>query len=168
MSVNSSPSVVTPDTQALQARVKELEAQLADKNTSQPVPQAPKDGVTLSTLKGAGAAGLAAAIPAVPIAGWMIKTAGSGTGGLGQAMMGMGIGIAGVGGAALGGGIAANTADGSMSKGAAHGAIAGGIAGGVIMTMLAGGRPNVASLVGAGAFAAAGAIGGAIGSRFSE
>ncbi len=120
-------------------------------------------------FKGAGAGALAVALPTVPIGLYMIKHAGSGTGGIGPAMAGLGIAAAGALGGLVGGAVAASTTD-SKLNGALYGGAAAALAGAALTGLVlskSGMNPGTAMKIAALAFGATGAIGGAIGSNFA-
>ncbi len=153
------------------------QAQSAKPSTVKGDASLPLDRSVISTLKGAGSGALAATLPTLPIAIYMLKAASSagGTAGIGQATVGLGLGAAGALGGLVGGAVAVNTTD-SHLKGALFGGAAAALVGaavtGIILkcTLPIGGAMNPLPAMGiaAAAFGITGAIGGGMGASFAQ
>lgn len=170
MSVNTSTPLTPVQSKAeLQEQVKQLQSRVNElENKDTKADALPKDSLMLKGLKGGGKAALIGALPAVPIAAYMIKTAPNGMGGLAQGIMGLGVGIAGAVGAGVGGAVGATTSGGSKTKGALFGGAASAALGGALMTLGTNSKIGAITVAGAVAFGIAGAVGGAIGAKFDQ
>ncbi len=132
------------------------------------------DRSIITTLKGAGSGALAASLPTVPIAIYLLKTAGGGTGGIGQATVGLGLAAAGALGGLVGGAVAVNTTDsnlkGALIGGGAAALVGAAVTGILLKSTIPAGAMRILPYMGmaAVAFGVTGAIGGGMGASFAH